>query len=64
MIERSKSHNKAILKSLIRKSRRTKPSKNIAYLVLYAFLYKYLSDNLKNYLLDLIGGNEEDVMHA
>lgn len=63
MIEKSKSPNKTILNSMIRRSRRTKPSKSIAYLVLYAFLYKYLSDNLKKYLLDLINGNEEDLKH-
>ena len=52
---KSESHNKRILYNLIRKGRRSKLPTNANYLILYAFLYKYLSDNLKNHLKEIVG---------
>lgn len=57
----AKSHNENILNYLLRKGRRASPSSNASYLILYAFLYKYLSDRLKNYLLYQFAGEGNDL---
>lgn len=58
---RKKSHNEAILNYLIRQARRSSVSANANYLILYAFLYKYLSDKLKNHLLHQFGADGDDL---
>ena len=42
--------NYAILKQLMSKSRRLKLPREIDYIILYTFLYKYCSDNIKDFL--------------
>ena len=61
MNRRPKSYNRNIVNGMIRSSRRNKSSVNLSYFVLYAFLYKYLSDNLKYYLSRLIDGTMGDI---
>lgn len=56
-----RSHNEKILYYLMRNGRRSKSSINEGYLIFYAFLYKYLSDKLKNYLLYQFGGEGDDL---
>ena len=56
-----KSHNENILNYIIRKGRRAAPSNNVSYLILYAFLYKYMSDKLKNHLLYQFTGEGDDL---
>ena len=56
-----KSHNESILNYLIRKGRRLPSSPDAGYFILYAFLYKYLSDKLKNHLLYSFGGDGDDL---
>lgn len=46
---RRKSNNYMILKNLISKSRRLKLPDEISYIVIYTFLYKSCSDNLKDH---------------
>ena len=46
-----KSINYSILKQLMSKSRQFKLPAQIDYIVLYTFLYKYCSDNIREYLL-------------
>lgn len=58
---RSKSHNRLILHKLMRKGRRKNLPLNMRYYVLYAFLYKYLSDKLKNHLMYYLAGDEADL---
>lgn len=58
---RSKSHNRLILHKLMRKGRRKNIPLNMRYYVLYAFLYKYLSDKLKNHLMYYLAGDEADL---
>ena len=56
------SHNKNILKNLIRRERnfsREEKKEDLNYLILYSFLYKYLSDNLKNFLETLMPPEED-----
>ena len=61
---RSKSHNRMILHKLMRKGRRKNLPLNMRYYVLYAFLYKYMSDKLKNHLMYYLSGDEADLnMH-
>ena len=60
-MRKTKSHNENILNYLIKSGRRSKSSNNSNYLMLYAFLYKYLSDNLKNHLLNQLGGSGDDL---
>ena len=55
---RSKSHNRMILHKLMRKGRRKNLPLNMRYYVLYAFLYKYMSDKLKNHLMYYLSGFE------
>ena len=57
---KSKSHNRVILHKLMRKGRRKNIPLNMRYYVLYAFLYKYMSDKLKNHLLYHLNGDEAD----
>ena len=57
----AKSRNENIIGYLIRNGRRSKPSTNASYLMLYAFLYKYLSDKLKNHLLHQFGAEGDDL---
>ena len=57
---KSKSHNRVILNKLMRKGRRKNIPLNMRYYVLYAFLYKYMSDKLKNHLLYHLNGDEAD----
>lgn len=58
---RSKSHNRLILHKLMRKGRRKNLPLNMRYYVLYAFLYKYMSDKLKNHLMYCLAGDEADL---
>ena len=58
---RSKSHNRMILHKLMRKGRRKNLPLNMRYYVLYAFLYKYMSDKLKNHLMYYLSGDEADL---
>ena len=58
---RSKSHNRMILHKLMRKGRRKNLPLNMRYYVLYAFLYKYMSDKLKNHLMYCLAGDEADL---
>ena len=58
---KAKSHNEKILDYMIRKGRRAKSSANASYLILYAFLYKYLSDKLKNHLLYQFADEGDDL---
>ena len=58
---RSKSHNRMILHKLMRKGRRKNLPLNMRYYVLYAFLYKYMSDKLKNHLMYYLAGDEADL---
>ena len=60
-MRKAKSHNENILNYLIRNGRRLKSSNNANYLMLYAFLYKFLSDKLRNHLLNQIGGTGDDL---
>ena len=60
-MRRTRSHNEKILNYLMRNGRRSKPSINDGYLIFYAFLYKYLSDKLKNHLLYQLAGEGEDL---
>lgn len=60
-MRKTKSHNENILNHLIRNGRRSKPSTNANYLMLYAFLYKYLSDKLKNHLLHQFAAEGDDL---
>ena len=56
------SHNKNILKNLMRRERnfsREEKKEDLNYLILYSFLYKYLSDNLKNFLETLMPPEED-----
>ena len=46
---------------MLRKGRRSSTSSNASYLILYAFLYKYMSDRLKNYLLYQFAGEGNDL---
>ena len=57
---KSKSHNRVILHKLMRKGRHKNIPLNMRYYVLYAFLYKYMSDKLKNHLLYHLNGDEAD----
>lgn len=57
----AKSHNENILNYMLRKGRRVSTSSNASYLILYAFLYKYMSDRLKNYLLYQFAGEGNDL---
>ena len=52
-----KSHNRKILANLLRKTRKNDTS-NLNYFILYGFLYKYLSDRLKDHLMRNIAGDE------
>ena len=45
-----KSNNYKILKELISKSKQFKPPKEMDYIIIYSFLFKYCSDTLKDYL--------------
>ena len=47
-----------ILHKLMRKGRRKNLPLNMRYYVLYAFLYKYMSDKLKNHLMYYLAGDE------
>ncbi|MBE6499024.1 MAG: hypothetical protein E7Z80_00550 [Methanobrevibacter thaueri] len=47
---KTKSTNKKIVKELILKSRKTKLPKQIDNIIIYTFLYKYCSDNIKDHL--------------
>ena len=58
---KTKSHNEKILNYLIRRGRRSNSLINTNYLMLYAFLYKYLSDKLKNHLLKQLSVNGDDL---
>ena len=49
-----KSDNTYILKKLLKKSNELKLPSSISYIVIYSFLYKFCSDNLKDYLLLII----------
>lgn len=60
-MRRRKSHNENILNYLLAKGRRTPFSINASYLILYAFLYKYMSDRLKNHLLHEFSGGDDDL---
>ena len=60
-MRRPKSHNENILNYLLGKGRRTSSSSNASYLILYAFLYKYMSDRLKNHLLHEFSGSGDDL---
>ncbi|WP_405304628.1 N-6 DNA methylase [Methanobrevibacter sp.] len=60
-MRKTKSHNENILNYLIRNGRRLKSSNNANYLMLYAFLYKYLSDKLKHHLLNQFGASGDDL---
>ena len=60
-MNRSLSTNRKILNILLRKGKRKNTSPRFGYFILYAFLYKYLSDKLKNHLIDCIEGNETDL---
>ena len=46
-----KSTNHTILKKLMSKSRRSKLPREVDFIFLYTFLYKYCSDNIKDFLL-------------
>lgn len=50
----SKSPNYRILREILSKMRRIDYSKEISYLIIYTFLYKYASYHLKSYLLQCI----------
>ena len=50
----SKSPNYRILREILSKMRRMDYSKEISYLVIYTFLYKYASHHLKSYLLQYL----------
>ena len=60
-MRRQKPHNENILNYLLRKGRHTPFSINASYLILYAFLYKYMSDRLKNHLLHEFSGGDDDL---
>ena len=49
-----KSDNTYILKKLLKKSNELKLPSSISYIVIFSFLYKFCSDNLKDYLLLII----------
>lgn len=62
----AKSHNRTVLKNLIRQERNyahEEIAANFNYFVLYSFFYKYVSDTFKNFLessdIDDIYGDEE-----
>lgn len=58
---RRMSRNESILNYLMTKGRSSNSLANANYLILYAFLYKYLSDKLKNHLLYLFGADGDDL---
>lgn len=49
-----RSPNYRILRSILSKTRQIDASPELSYLIVYAFLYKYSSDVLKNHFLDAI----------
>lgn len=52
---KTKSNNRAIFSGMMRKSRRGNLPSNVNYLFLYGFLYKFMSDRLKNFMLKKTG---------
>ena len=52
-MQTSNSPNYKILRSILSKTRRVDFSPDVSYIIIYAFLYKYSSDLLKDYFLTL-----------
>ena len=53
-----KSNNYRIVKELLSKSEQSELPSEIGYVIIYSFLFKYFSDNLKDYLLFEIQSEE------
>jgi type I restriction enzyme M protein len=51
-------NNYSILKEIMSKFRRSKLPLETDYIIIYTFLYKYCSDNIKNYLLEELRDEE------
>lgn len=60
-MNRKRSQNQVIFSSLLRKFRRGKTLPNVNYLILYGFLYKFMSDKVKNLLLRT--ADEKDIRY-
>ena len=53
-----KSNNNKVINGLLSKSEHFKLPENINYIIIYSFLFKYCSDNLKDYLVYEISDEE------
>lgn len=50
--------NKKILRDILSKTRHSEFSPDMAYIIIYAFLYKFCSDSVKNHILSVIAEKE------
>lgn len=54
MNQRRTSDNHRILRNLLSKTRQSELSRDVSYIIIYAFLYKYASDTLKQHFMSVI----------